>query len=65
MALPQYTRATQTVQAFQLPWPMTITVNGTNITGVVGQWLIIPPAGEAPYFLDDIAFEAQFTEVVA
>lgn len=64
MALPQYTRASETVQAFQLPWPMTITVNGTNINGVVGQWLIVPAPGRTPYFIDDLTFEAQFSEVV-
>jgi len=58
-----YTRTTQTVEAFQLPWPMTITVNGKAISGNAGQWLVIPPAGQDPYFLDDLVFEAQFTVV--
>jgi hypothetical protein len=59
-----YTRATQTVEAFQLPWNMTIVVNSKNIAGVAGQWLIIPPPGQEPYFMDDLTFEAQFTVVV-
>jgi hypothetical protein len=59
----EYTRNTLPVQAFQIPWNMTITVNGKQISGLAGEWLVIPPAGNDPYFLDDLTFTVQYTTV--
>ncbi len=56
----EYTRNVQNVQAFQTRWNMTITVSGRTISGLAGQWLIVPSTGD-PYFMDDMDFEAQFT----
>lgn len=58
-----YTQEARVVTAFQLPWAMTITVNGTAISGIAGQWLVVPPPGEVPYFMNDMDFEAKYTVV--
>lgn len=63
MAMQSYTQNVRTVEAFQTPWNMTITVNGKSISGMAGQWLVVPPNGEEPYFLGDIEFSQQFTAV--
>ncbi len=60
----QYTRSVQTVEAFQARWPMTITVNGKVLSGLAGEWLVIPTGAE-PYFMPDVEFEAQFTAVLS
>ena len=59
----EYISSPQTVNAFQTPWNMTISVNSKQITGLAGQWLIAP-VGAEPYFMDDIDFEAKFLPTI-
>ncbi len=59
----EYTRKVQSVQAFQTRWNMTIQLSGKTLSGLAGQWLIVPPSGD-PYFMDDMDFEAQFDPAV-
>ncbi len=58
-----YTRSVITVNAWQTPWPMQLTVNGKTISGNAGEWLVIPPNNAEPYFMSDIEFEKQFAVV--
>ncbi len=58
----EYTRNIQNVQAFQTRWNMTITLSGKTLTGLAGQWLVVPPTGD-PFFMDDMDFEEQFSIV--